>query len=397
MFLKILLLLLNSFLQKRICTLVGFGIVMKVIILSAILLATAIGVVTAENAGVSMQNNLTSLPLDASQAQPPLRVLIVNSYQPGWALEEDLASGVVEGLEREGFAAQKDYSLKVFWMDTKVNYTTLEEIMARGDAAMSLIDQWKPNIVFVNNDNALKYVAVAYTEKYPERDLPFVFAGTNIDPSVYKPIGSLEHPAGTITGTLERIPYEAAFSEAKNVIPNATRILLLSDASQSSVDNKNDFEAWYSSHMNESPLKVADFVQTNDVEQWKQVIEESQNSTDIDMIGFVAYQQIKDENGNAVPAADLARWTVGHNRLPELELIPDDVRYGMLMGAGISFLRTGMYGGIIGGQILKGTAPNRFPIIDPHVMELTFNRNRAEKLNVTIPVDSLVRADAVYE
>lgn len=42
-------------------------------------------------------------------ATPSLRVLVVNSYHPGWLLEEDLLSGIVEGLHREGFAATIDY------------------------------------------------------------------------------------------------------------------------------------------------------------------------------------------------------------------------------------------------------------------------------------------------
>jgi hypothetical protein len=60
--------------------------------------------------------------------------------------------------------------------------------------------------------------------------------------------------------------------------------LLLSDGSPSSVDDRNKFEAWYSRHLNESPLKVIGFV------QWERVVEDSWNSTDT--IGFVAYQQI---------------------------------------------------------------------------------------------------------
>lgn len=68
----------------------------------------------------------------------------------------------------------------------------------------------------------------------------------------------------------------------------------------------------------------------------------------------------------------------------------------MLMGEGISYLKTGMYGGIIGGQVLKGASPSQFPIIDPEVVELTFNRQRADDLNVTVPVGFLVRADEVY-
>lgn len=322
------------------------------------------------------------------------KVMIINSYHPGWALEDDLVSGIQSGLEREGFSAGKDYRLKVFWMDTKVNHTTQEEIEAQGAKALTLIDEWKPNIVFVNNDNALKYVSVAYADNNPESRLPFIFAGTNIDPSIYAAVGSLEHPAGMITGTLERLPFETAFEEARKVFPNATQMLLMSDASPSSVDAKREFEAWYALHGNDSPLQVVDFVQTNGFEEWKRAVESYQNR--VDMIGFIGYQQVRDTDGRVLPAAEVASWTAENSDLPELDLIPTDAQYGMLMGAGISYYKTGMYGGIVGGEVLKGAAPNRFPIVDPKVTELTFNRQRAEDLNVTIPIGSLVLADEVY-
>lgn len=327
-------------------------------------------------------------------ATPSLRVLVVNSYHPGWLLEEDLLSGIVEGLHREGFAPSLDYELLTFWMDTKVNYTSPEEIEARGDMAIGMIEKWKPDIVYVNNDNALEHVAIAYLEAHPESDLPFIFAGTNIDPSVYSPIGDLAHPNRTITGTLERIPYEGIFEEAKKVFPNATRILLISDASPSSVDSKKEFQEWYSVHENDSDLEVLDFVQTNSFEEWKAAVSEYQNGTDL--LGIQAYQDIRDEKGELVPPAEVARWTIGNSSIPEVGMISSNVQDGMLMGVGVSYWKTGIYGGIIGGEVLKGRSPRRFPIVDPGFVQLSFNLERSAMLNLTIPVSSLVRADEVY-
>ncbi len=51
----------------------------------------------------------------------------------------------------------------------------------------------------------------------------------------------------------------------------------------------------------------------------------------------------------------------------------------------------------MGGRILKGASPREFPIVDPQVLELAFSLGRASDLNVTIPLDSLIRADRVYD
>jgi len=97
-------------------------------------------------------------------ATPSLRVMVVNSYHPGWLLEEDLLSGIVEGLHREGFEASLDYELLTFWMDTKVNYTSPEEIEARGDMAIGVIEEWKPDIVYVNVTTQLYDSLIGQTE-----------------------------------------------------------------------------------------------------------------------------------------------------------------------------------------------------------------------------------------
>jgi hypothetical protein len=79
------------------------------------------------------------------------------------------------------------------------------------EIVLDLIEEFKPDIVFVNNDKALKYVGVEYTKRHPEKELPFVFSGINLDATIYDPIESLEMPGGSITWALERVPYYEAF------------------------------------------------------------------------------------------------------------------------------------------------------------------------------------------
>ncbi|MCX5998023.1 MAG: penicillin-binding protein activator, partial [Chloroflexi bacterium] len=64
-----------------------------------------------------------------SSAAPALKVLIVHSYHETWAWDQDMESGIVEGLSRKGYVKDRDYQLKSFYMDTKINYTTPEQIV----------------------------------------------------------------------------------------------------------------------------------------------------------------------------------------------------------------------------------------------------------------------------
>lgn len=102
----------------------------------------------------------------------------------------------------------------------------------------------------------LKYVAVAYVEKYPDEKIPFVFSGTNLAPSIYTPIKSLEAPGGLITGALERFPYYDAFSLAKRIAPQASKIVLMADPGSSSTFVVDTFKERYLDKIINSPLQV---------------------------------------------------------------------------------------------------------------------------------------------
>jgi branched-chain amino acid transport system substrate-binding protein len=190
-----------------------------------------------------------------SALTPALRVLVVNSYHKGMDWARDIQKGIIEGLSRAGYTEGQDYELKTFCMDTKVTYTTPELIEQRAETAIDLIDEFEPDIVFVNNDNALKYVAVEYTKKHPEKKLPFVFSGVNLDPTIYAPIESLDVPGGVITGALERFPYYECFFLGKRIFPNASKIVLLADSSPSSTFVVEAFKERYLEKIVDSPLQ----------------------------------------------------------------------------------------------------------------------------------------------
>lgn len=244
------------------------------------------------------------LPAFSENTSPPtpLRILIVNSYKD-WKLEEDIQRGIIEGLRRKGYRESSDYELKTFSMDSKITYTTTKEIEERASIVFNIIEEFKPSIVFVNNDNALKFVAVEYTERYPESQLPFVFSGINLDPSIYQPISSLQEPGGPITGVLERHPYYQAFSFVKRIFPDASNILLLADHSPSSDFVVQAFKERYLEKVTNSPLEVVDFIRIKTFDEWKEAILKYQEKVDI--IGIENYHQIRDANGKVVPQAVL--------------------------------------------------------------------------------------------
>ncbi len=323
-----------------------------------------------------------------------IKVLVVHSYHETWGWNQDIQNGIIEGLGRQGYTEGRDYEVKTFYMDTKVTYITPEQAAMRGSMAIDLIREYKPDIVFVNDDDALKYVAVAYTEQYPGERLPFVFSGINLDPSIYAPIQSLEKPGGNMTGALERFPYYDAYALAKRIVPQATRIFLMADPSSSSTFVVNTFKEQYLDKVTDSPLEIIGPIQVTTFKEWQDKIIEYQ--TKADFLGILTYHQLRDEKGNVVPAPVVVDWTLHHSHLPDMGILTFHAEDGYLAALGVSGYKTGIYVGVLGGQILGGADPGSIPIIDPRVTDIAFNLERANMLGIKIPTQDLIAASVVF-
>ena len=97
-----------------------------------------------------------------------------------------------------------------------------------------------------------------------------------------------------------------------------------------------------------------------------------------------------------VPAPVVADWTIRNNILPEIGFVATDAEEGLLAAVGVSYYKTGIYAGVIGGEILGGASPATIAIIDPKVTDVSFNLERAEMLEIRIPATELADATAVF-
>ena len=97
-----------------------------------------------------------------------------------------------------------------------------------------------------------------------------------------------------------------------------------------------------------------------------------------------------------MPAYQVADWTIRNNRLPELAFIPDDARDGLLAAVGVSYYKTGIYVGILGAEIFEGNNPATMAILDPKIIDITFNLERAKMLGVNISAQELTKAYQVF-
>lgn len=319
-------------------------------------------------------------------------ILVIHSYDDGFRWTAELGDGFVDGLADAGMNEGSDYDLEVFFMDTRVRYTAPEQIAERAEEALALIEESDPALVFVTDDVALREVAVRFVEEHPDTEVPFVFAGINVDPSEYEPIASLEAPGGRITGLLERIPIEDALVVAKRVFPEASSVALLGDGSPSSEVVIADFNARYRVGVSE-PLDIISFLLVKTFTGWQQSITGANASADL--IGLLNYHGLTDEAGAVVPPAEVVEWTLEHSTRPVFGLIADLARDGLPMAVGNSGQLNGEAAAEIAVEILDGRDPGEIPIVDAQLIETAFNLEAIEELGLEIPEAEIEEAGLV--
>ena len=321
------------------------------------------------------------------------RIFIVHSYSAEFSWTRDLHEGVIEGLAREGLVQGRDFEMQSFHMDTRITFSRPQQIQERAAVALAELQDFAPDILFVTDDIALEHVAVRYVEENPADPIPVVFGGINADPTNYSPIDNFNTPGGSITGALERIPFSDAFAIAQRLFPDASKVVVLADASTGSQTVHEEFTR--DGLAGSETITVLDFLLLESFDQWQRTVTEYQDVADL--IAVLNFHQLRDANGAVVPPAEVIDWMVAENDLPELGLVADWARDGVLFAVGNSGLKTGSYIGALGADILRGADPATIPIVDPQQTDTNLNLARARSLGFEFPASEVAAADVVHE
>ncbi len=140
------------------------------------------------------------------------RCLHVMSYHQGYAWNDGIEAGVEKGLARK-------CELQKFYMDSKRN-TSPEFIHKKALEAKKLIEEFKPDIMIVSDDNASRYLVQPY---FKNASLPIVFNGVNWTAEVYG------YPYKNVTGMVEVAPIEEMLNIARRNTSHIYKFVFISD------------------------------------------------------------------------------------------------------------------------------------------------------------------------
>ncbi|MEQ6341503.1 MAG: hypothetical protein M3A44_07560 [Gammaproteobacteria bacterium] len=132
------------------------------------------------------------------------RCLFVSSYHQGYAWADGIEAGVRDVLKGR-------CELQQLNMDTKRHKNEAYKI-AKGLEVKNYIEEWRPDVVIVADDNASKYVVVPY---FKESAIPFVFCGINLTVAEYG------YPFRNVTGMIEVSPLHEMYEMIRQIVPTA--------------------------------------------------------------------------------------------------------------------------------------------------------------------------------
>ncbi len=300
------------------------------------------------------------------------KVLLISSYHPEFSWVAGEIKGVEDVFKDRGTQIQK------FFMDTK-RKTDLEWKQQVAANAIMKIEEVKPNLVIVFDDDACEFVAKIYIGE----DLPIVFGGLNGDPEEFG------FPAKNITGVLERHLHEQTVNLLKSLVPDVKTAAIISDNSTTAqryiVEMKKS--SW--------PIQILEYYATDDFDAWKAKVKELQSR--VDAIGIFTYQTIKEKGqGASLPEEDVMKWTVENSKLPEFTFSDFGVREGALCGVTQSGYQQGKAAAEMAVRILNGETPGDIPIQTPQKGVPIINETRAKQLNIQIPADVLKEVEIMW-
>lgn len=291
------------------------------------------------------------------------KILYIDSYHEGY----DWSDGITRGVK--SVVAKSSAELKVIRLDTK-NHPEEAFRQEAGKKAKEVIEQFKPDVVIVSDDNATKYVLKEY---FKDARIPFVHAGINWDSSTYG------LPYKNTTGMIEVASYPMLVLQLKP-FAKGTRIGILEADTET---ERKEVEG----SAKKFAIKYSEIRFAKDFKAWKDAYLELQDK--VDMVFLINNAGITDWNideakdfvaKNAkIPSGTVNTWMmpyciIGYTKIPD--------EFG-IWAAEQAF------------KILDGARPASIPETTNSQAKIIVNMQNANKLNVVFKPEFLKNAEVM--
>ncbi|WP_456387123.1 ABC transporter substrate-binding protein [Desulfolithobacter sp.] len=321
------------------------------------------------------------------------RLLVVHSYEPDQMTDLEQTRGLLSGLAREGYLDGESIDIQHFYMKTKKVFISPEQIEERGREALALIHELKPDLVLTIDDNAARTVMLPLVDS----DIPVVFAGMNDQVEDYDKIrhfmNSRARPGHNVTGVLEKLYISKSVRVMKEVLPELGKVVFIVDNTPTGEALEKQVEFALGS---DNGGLLYSIWRADSLARYRQFIRKINSDPEIQAYYPLVTRLIR-ADGSVVPLPEVTRWTLRKCRKPAMAFSYFLAQQGYFGGVSVDFQAMGKYTARKVARILDGTPAGMLPIEESIEYAIVFNVARARQLGITIPVEVLSAADAVYD
>lgn len=319
------------------------------------------------------------------------RIFIVSSYHKEYLWSQSTQRGLnaallkyryletaeqTEALARDDHVEGSKAVLKKAWMDTK-RKNSQSEIATTTHRIMKSLDEFRPDIVLLGDDNAANYIG----NQMLDRPTPVVFWGINGLPLKYGLVDEMDRPGHNVTGVWQQGYHVESLELLSKLVPKAKTFAILACDSETSRPNIKRLQSLAA--QGKLPLRLVDTVATNSLEEFKAKTLEL--STQVDAFFVLNHDTMRDASGSHVDMLTVGRWYLQNIKKPEASHEDQFVREGMLLTANDSGYNQSYLAFEMAYDILEqGLDPGRMRVRTPARGPLMVNTQRARQLGLRI-------------
>jgi len=319
------------------------------------------------------------------------KILVVDSYHRefDWSISvtEGLNTGMlelkffdnerqVEDFNRNDFVETSRFVIKKLWLNSK-RQSSEGEMEANSLQFYEQAQEFKPDLVFLNDDNAAKFLG----PKFLDSPIPVVINGINNTPVKYGLVDSKEKPGHNITGVYQSGYFLESFDLLQRIAPGIKSFAILSDGSTTARNYTKAIE--HLVQKKSLSLNLIETVVTRDYATWQTRALELQNKTDAFFLSHFA--SFQDKAGNNVSTGEVIKWYMANITIPETVGPGFSIEKGFLCVVLDSGYNQGYEAAHVAFDILvNGLAPATYKPLTPERGPQIANRKRAEILGIIL-------------
>jgi ABC-type uncharacterized transport system substrate-binding protein len=278
------------------------------------------------------------------------KIVYINSYHRGHPPSDEITAGFMENLPTDSF------EIIAYFMDTKRNPSP-EYIENRAAELMDSIQEIKPDLLVVSDDNAVKYLV---EPNFQDHSMPVVFCGVNWSAAQYALSG------GNVTGILEMLPVAELLLTMKSYYPSMKKLLVLNENTTTSRKTAQLLDTLFNRIGISATHELVD-----DFDSWKTAFKEANQSYDIIYLQTNAAIRGWDHD-------EAVRFIDQHMEVPLVTCEDFMMPYSVFGMTQVS-REQGTWAASTAKRILQGTSPADIPVSRNRMQTIWLNTALAEK------------------